>query len=123
MSSDPVPGASMNGRVLITGAAGALGHSVVRRFLEAGERILAVGDHAGGLAGLAAQAPPDAVAIQRADLTVTAEVDRLFAAAEAEAGGLAAVVHLVGGFRWGRFADLSDDDWSFLLKVNLATTF
>ena len=32
----------MSGRVLITGAAGALGRSVVARFLDGGERVLAV---------------------------------------------------------------------------------
>lgn len=111
----------MNGRVLITGAAGALGHSVVRQFVAAGERVLAVGDRRGGLAELAAAAAPGTVEIRQADLTVTADVDRLFAAAEPD--GLAAVVHTVGGFRWGKFADFSDDDWSFLLKANLDTTF
>ncbi|HEX3531390.1 MAG TPA: SDR family NAD(P)-dependent oxidoreductase [Thermoanaerobaculia bacterium] len=109
----------MNGRVLITGAAGALGRSVVRRFVAAGERVLAVGDR--GLAEIAAMAPPDVVRIHQADLTVTSEVDRLFAVAEED--GLAAVVHTVGGFRWGKTADFSDDDWSFLLKVNLDSTF
>lgn len=109
----------MNGRVLITGAAGALGRSVVRQFVAAGERVLAVGDR--GLAEIAAMAPADVVRIHQADLTVTSEVDRLFAVAEED--GLAAVVHTVGGFRWGRTADFSDDDWSFLLKVNLDATF
>jgi NAD(P)-dependent dehydrogenase (short-subunit alcohol dehydrogenase family) len=109
----------MNGRVLITGAAGALGRSVVRQFVAAGERVLAVGDR--GLAEIAAGAPPDAIKIHKADLTVTSEVDSLFAAAEED--GLAAVVHTVGGFRWGKTADSSDDDWSFLLKVNLDSTF
>jgi NAD(P)-dependent dehydrogenase (short-subunit alcohol dehydrogenase family) len=32
-------------------------------------------------------------------------------------------VHLVGGFRYGRLADVSDRDWSFLLRANLETTF
>jgi len=110
----------MNGRVLITGAAGALGRSVVRQFVAAGERVLAVGDR--GIAEIASMAPPDVIKVHRADLTVTSEVDRLFAAAEEE-DGLSAVVHTVGGFRWGKIADLSDDDWSFLLKVNLDSTF
>ncbi|HEY2737519.1 MAG TPA: SDR family NAD(P)-dependent oxidoreductase [Thermoanaerobaculia bacterium] len=109
----------MNGRVLITGAAGALGRSVVRQFVAAGERVLAVGDR--GLAEIASMAPPDVIKIHKADLTVTSEVDRLFAVAEED--GLAAVVHTVGGFRWGKTADFSDDDWSFLLKVNLDSTF
>ena len=109
----------MNGRVLITGAAGALGRSVVRQFVAAGERVLAVGDR--GLAEIASMAPPDVVRIHKADLTVTSEVDRLFAVADED--GLSAVVHTVGGFRWGKTADFSDDDWSFLLKVNLDSTF
>ncbi len=48
---------------------------------------------------------------------------RLFDEAEAEAGIPRAVVHLVGGFRFGRFADLSDGDWSYLMALNLETTF
>jgi NAD(P)-dependent dehydrogenase (short-subunit alcohol dehydrogenase family) len=113
----------MSGRVLITGAAGALGRSVVARFVAAGERVLAVGEREAGLRELAAQFPAGAVAARQADLTVTAEVDRLFAEEEREAGIPSAVIHTVGGFRWSRFADLSDDDWSFLLKVNLDSTF
>jgi NAD(P)-dependent dehydrogenase (short-subunit alcohol dehydrogenase family) len=109
----------MNGRVLITGAAGALGRSVVRQFVAAGERVLAVGDR--GLGEIAAGTPPDVIRTHQADLTVTSEVDRLFAVAAED--GLSAVVHTVGGFRWGKIADLSDDDWSFLLKVNLDSTF
>ena len=42
----------MNGRVLITGASGALGRSVVSRFLAAGDRVLAVGTDESALAEL-----------------------------------------------------------------------
>jgi NAD(P)-dependent dehydrogenase (short-subunit alcohol dehydrogenase family) len=111
---------SMRGRVLITGASGALGGSVVRRFLAGGERVLAVYGHAArDLAGLA---PADRLAVHRADLTSTAEVERLFAEGlEGEAPP--AVVHLAGGFRFARLRDTSDEDWSFLIRVNLETTF
>ena len=110
---------SMSGRVLITGAAGALGRSVVTRFLEAGERVLAVDADQAALDGLSSLAAPEALTTRRADLTSTEDVAALFA----EAGDLASVIHLVGGFRWGRIADLSDRDWSFLLALNLETTF
>jgi NAD(P)-dependent dehydrogenase (short-subunit alcohol dehydrogenase family) len=112
-----------NGRVLITGASGALGRSVVARFLAAGDPILAVGTDEGALGELTALAPSAALAVRRADLTDAGEVARLFADAEATSGIPRAVVHLVGGFRYGRLADLSDRDWSFLLRVNLETTF
>jgi NAD(P)-dependent dehydrogenase (short-subunit alcohol dehydrogenase family) len=113
----------MSGRVLITGAAGALGRSVVTRFLEEGDRVLAVDADQGSLDGLSSLAsshlPIDSLTTRRTDLTSTDDVAALFA----EAGDLDAVVHLVGGFRWGRIADLSDRDWSFLLALNLETTF
>jgi NAD(P)-dependent dehydrogenase (short-subunit alcohol dehydrogenase family) len=113
----------MNGRILITGATGALGRSVVTRFLDAGERVLAVDRDEHGLAGLADLAPSDALAVRRVDLSSSEDVGRLFAEAESASGIPSAVVHLVGGFRWSRLADMSDGDWSFLLSINLDTTF
>jgi len=112
----------MRGRVLITGASGALGGSVVRRFLAAGSRVLAVEGHHGGSAGLADLAPPDRLAVRQVDLTSTAAVERLFAE-DLEGEAPPAVAHLAGGFRFARLRDLTDDDWSFLMQVNLETTF
>jgi NAD(P)-dependent dehydrogenase (short-subunit alcohol dehydrogenase family) len=119
----PSAGGQSGGRVLITGASGALGRSVVARFLAAGDPILAVGSDESALGELTALAPSSALAVRRADLADSAQVARLFAEAEAASGAPRAVVHLVGGFRYGRLADVSDDDWSFLLRVNLETTF
>jgi NAD(P)-dependent dehydrogenase (short-subunit alcohol dehydrogenase family) len=113
----------MNGRVLITGASGALGGSVVARFLAAGDRVLAVGASEKALEELAALGSPDVLDVRRADLSVTAEVERLFDEEAGAAGAPRAVVHLVGGFRWARLADMSDADWSYLMKLNLETTF
>ena len=113
----------MSGRVVITGASGALGRSVVERFLGAGDRVLAVGATPAGLAELEPLGGGERLSLRSADLSSTPEVERLFDDEEAAAGVPRAVVHLVGGFRWSRFADLSDADWSYLLKLNLDTTF
>lgn len=113
----------MSGRVLVSGAAGALGRSVVQTFLDAGERVLAVDADEAGLGELTALAPSDVLAVRRVDLADSEAVARLFAETEAASGPPPAVVHLVGGFRWGHLKDFADRDWSFLLKLNLETTF
>ena len=113
----------MSGRVLITGASGALGRSVVARFLEAGDRVLAAGATEAALAELRPLAGEDRLALRRADLASSPEVEKLFDEEESAAGVPRAVVHLVGGFRWSRLADLSDADWTYLVKLNLDTTF
>lgn len=112
----------MNGRALITGAAGALGRSVVTRFLDAGERVLAVDANEGSLRELAGLAGPDRLEVRKVDLTSSDDVERLFVETE-NTSGIHTVLHLVGGFRWSRIADMSDKDWSFLLALNLETTF
>jgi NAD(P)-dependent dehydrogenase (short-subunit alcohol dehydrogenase family) len=111
----------MRSRVLITGASGALGGSVVRRFLAAGEPVLAVyGRDPAELAGLA---PADRLELRQADLASSTAVAELFAAAGLAGGPAPVVAHLVGGFRYGRLSELSDEDWSFLVRINLETTF
>lgn len=108
----------MSGRVLITGAAGALGRSVVQRFLDEGSRVLAADANEAALGELTELAPSDRLSVRRVNLADSGEVESLF-----EVGPFPAVVHLVGGFRWARFADLTDRDWSYLLTLNLETTF
>lgn len=109
--------------VLVTGAAGALGTSVVRRFAAGGARVLAADRDATALAALAAAAPAGRVETAAVDLADAAAVAALFDRAEAWAGPPAAVAHLVGGFRAAPLAETGDDDWRFLLTVNLETTF
>jgi NAD(P)-dependent dehydrogenase (short-subunit alcohol dehydrogenase family) len=96
---------------------------VVVRFLDAGERVLAVASGEAGLAELTPLAPSGALSVRRADLTSSAEVVGLFDDAERSSGVPPAVVHLVGGFRWGRFAEMTDADWDYLIMLNLETTF
>jgi NAD(P)-dependent dehydrogenase (short-subunit alcohol dehydrogenase family) len=95
----------------------------VARFLAAGDAVVAVGATEGALTDLRRLAGEDRLALRRADLSVTSEVAGVFAEEEGAAGVPRAVVHLVGGFRYARFADLSDADWTYLMKLNLDTTF
>lgn len=110
--------------VVVTGAAGALGVSVVRRYVESGWRVLAAGRDEAALAALAEAAPAGTVRAAALDLTRPAAVADLFDQAEAWGGAPpAAVAHLVGGFRAAPLAETSDVDWRFVVGVNLETTF
>lgn len=108
---------------MVTGATGALGGSVVARFVAAGRPVLAVGRDREALVELAGSAPEGLVAVHAADLAEAGDVAALFDAAGSDGGTPAAVVHLAGGFRHGELADLSDDDWRFLQRANVDTTF
>jgi NAD(P)-dependent dehydrogenase (short-subunit alcohol dehydrogenase family) len=107
--------------VLITGAAGALGASVVRRFLAGGDRVVAVDRDPAALERLRSDVGSGELVSQSRDLTDSEAVAAAFA--EAALGSRPVVVHLVGGFRFGALAETSDEDWGFLMRVNLDTTF
>lgn len=107
--------------VLVTGAGGALGEAVVRRFVAGGSQVLAVGRTLESLEPRVALAP-ERVHAHAADLADAGAVAAAFDAAEA-LGGPVAVAHLVGGFRFSTLAELSDDDWRFLVQANLETSF
>lgn len=104
--------------VLVTGAAGALGRSVVERFVATGRRVVAVGRSEDGLRELVAGR--ESVVPFAADLT-----DATAVAASFDAVGKvpSVVVHLVGGFRHSPLAEMSDDDWRFLWTVNVESSF
>ncbi len=103
-------GSSRN--VLITGAAGALGQTVLARFLAAGDSITAVGSPN--------SAPPSTPGVEwvQVDLTDGADVRRRFATKPFDV-----VVHCAGGFRWSPVESLSYEDFQFLMRVNFESAF
>lgn len=116
--------------VLVTGAAGSLGGSVVTRLLAAGRPVLAVDVDEGSLEELTDRCgggDGGRLTVRAADLTDAGEVAAAFdalAALAAESGGAPlAVAHLVGGFRYARLAEMEDDDWSFLWRINVHASF
>ena len=96
---------------------------MVRRFVAAGSRVLAVGrdtermaalrDAAAGRGGRAARRRPHR----------RGGGDGALRPRRGRGGPLAAVVHLVGGFRYAPLADTTDADWAFLWRTNVETSF
>ena len=113
--------------VLVTAAAGTgIGLATARRCAEEGASVVIsdrherrLGEAAEELEGLVGHRPP---AIP-CDVTVEAEVQRLFDAAVAETGGLDVVVNNAGLGGTAELVDMTDDQWFAVLDVTLTGTF
>ena len=110
-------------RVLVTGGAGGIGSACVRAFAGEGARV-AIHYRTSAQRAQQLAAETGGVVLQ-ADLTVEAEVDGLFEAAEKELGGID-VCAAVAGF-WPRMDEpvweLPLERWEATLRSNLTATF
>ncbi len=110
------------GCVLVTGAAGALGHAVVSHFAAEGA-ALALLDRAGSaLDSLAAGLPAGSALPLATDLLDTAAVAASVGQAAERFGGIAVAVHLAGGFTMGEtVAETTAQTWQRMLDLNVNT--
>jgi NAD(P)-dependent dehydrogenase (short-subunit alcohol dehydrogenase family) len=106
-----------NGLVVVTGAAGALGHAVVAEFRGAGQEVVAL-DRAGErLERLGEEPGVHAVA---ADLADRHSVGKAWLDID-EIGVPSALVTLAGGFRPSSLADLTEELWDEMWRSNVAS--
>jgi NAD(P)-dependent dehydrogenase (short-subunit alcohol dehydrogenase family) len=112
--------------VLITGATGGLGASVVRTFAEEGARLVLTARREQELAAVTTDVGLDAdrVLIVPANITDVAEVERVVSSALDRFGAIDVVVHVSGGFKGGISAGETDlETWNFLINLNLSSAF
>jgi NAD(P)-dependent dehydrogenase (short-subunit alcohol dehydrogenase family) len=103
-------------RIVVTGAAGALGEVVVERLNADGVAVIAID------IGEAAALPPDAaLRLARVDLSDEAATRRAFAEVEARLGRLNGLVNVAGGFAWETVGEGSSATWDRLYQLNLKT--
>ena len=105
-------------RVMVTGAAGALGRAVFAQFAGAGDRVIALDLSeellASAFPGLAGPHLYKAV-----DLTRRASCEEVIGAALKEAGGVDVLCNVAGGFAMGGAVhETSDETWDFLMNLN-----
>ncbi|MGF6275835.1 NAD(P)-dependent dehydrogenase (short-subunit alcohol dehydrogenase family) [Massilia sp. UYP11] len=116
----------LNGkRLIVTGAAGGIGASVLRGLVAAGARVAAmdVNDAAGSEeAARADRAGPGAARYYRCDVRRRAEVDAAFEAAATWLGGLDGLVNIAGIERAAPAESIGDADWDLMFDVNARGT-
>lgn len=94
--------------VLITGATGGLGPTVVKAFQDAGATVAASSRKADNLS---------------ADLTDSAQAKRLADTVSGQFGRIDALVHLAGGFAGGAVHETEDAVWNQMMDMNLRSAF
>ena len=109
--------------VVVTGAAGGIGRSVVAAFAEAGAHVVGVDVPGSPVAEVVGGLEGRHHALE-ADLRDVEDHDRLFAQAR-ELAPLAAVAHLAAVLlrRRDTIEDVTEEDWDVQLDVNLKATF
>ena len=114
----------LSGRTaLVTGASGGIGGAIARALHAQGATVILSGTRAAALEELVATFGERAVVVA-CDLSDSAAVDGLVAAAEAAAGApLDILVSNAGVTRDGLLMRMKDEDWDNVLRINLESYF
>jgi len=110
---------------VILGATGALGTAVVDGFAKRGDRIIAVARSRAAVSELAAKYPSSqggGVTGDTADLTSRQDVDDLWERID-RMGVPRWVVNATGGYRGGKVAESTPDDFTAMMDLNLGTAW
>jgi NAD(P)-dependent dehydrogenase (short-subunit alcohol dehydrogenase family) len=120
-------GKPLEGQVaLVTGAAKRIGRSIARRLAAEGSDIAinyeSPGPEAQQLAGEITASGRRAIAVQ-GDVSKRSDVQKVFAAVEAEFGRLDILVNNAGMFFPAEFESLTEEEWDRILNTNLKSQF
>jgi NAD(P)-dependent dehydrogenase (short-subunit alcohol dehydrogenase family) len=107
-------------RVVITGAAGALGLAVAQAFAAAGAQLALV-DRAAEPKDLGKTLGGPQFFTGQVDLSDLAQTQRAMDAIAARLGGIDVLVNVAGGFCWETIADGKPETWDFMYTINLRT--
>ena len=106
---------------MILGATGGLGTAIVDAFATRGDRVIAVARSRSGVSQLESRYP-GVVSGDTADLTSRFAVDELWERID-RIGVPRWVVNATGGFRAGKVAETTPDDFSFMMDLNLGSAW
>ena len=108
--------------IIVTGASGGLGNSIVKKLYENGANILATGTKKEKLDDLKSQF--NNIKILSFDISQNDEIDKFIENATKELGGnLYCIVNNAGITRDNLAIRMSSDEWKKVIDVNLTSTF
>lgn len=108
--------------IVVTGAKGALGSEVVKRFVQYGDEVVGWDIDAPGPGALVDDERSNTLRWMKVDVSDAGAVEDAVVTVEQEIGPIDAVIHCAGGFRWSHVDDLETADIDFLVDVNLRSS-
>jgi 3-oxoacyl-[acyl-carrier protein] reductase len=111
---------------VVTGGARGLGLAMARRFAEEGARVFVADVDGAALDAVTAELSAtagDGIRLDLIDVTSSEEVGRWIAAIAAEYGHVDVLVNNAGIIRDNRVENVTDEDWSRVIGVNLFGAF
>ncbi len=108
--------------IVVTGASGALGTTVVELLLQRGAKVVGWDISAPGPGSLVEDEQQLLLKWMNVDVTDGVAVEGAVTTVEAEMGPITAVIHCAGGFRWSRIDEISLEDIDFLVDLNLRSS-
>jgi NAD(P)-dependent dehydrogenase (short-subunit alcohol dehydrogenase family) len=116
----------LNGKTaIVTGAANGIGFAIAHRFAEEGASVLLCDINAAEAEASAARIRCTGARVETfvGDITEAGAAESMAQAAADSFGGIDVLVNNVGGARQGKIWEMSVEDWDFVIRLNLRTTF
>ena len=108
-------------KVLITGATGGIGGSLVKKFLSLNAEVLGTGTNPDKLKKL--KADFENIKTKKFDISSHLEIENFIDEAKNELGGLDILINNAGINRDNLSLRMKDEDWQKVIDVNLSSTF
>ena len=109
---------------IVTGASQGTGKAIARVLFEAGTRVILVARNEARLAAVCAKLGPlDMVWAYPADVSCSDQVDGMVQNVLQQYGRIDILVNNVGGGLKKELVETNDENWQYLLQVNLTSTF
>ena len=110
-----------NKNIIVTGASGGIGNSIIEKLNECGANVLASGTRIEKLEELKTRF--DKVKILKFDISQSDKIEEFIESAHKELGGLDCIVNNAGITQDNLAIRMSIDEWKKVIDINLTSTF
>lgn len=111
--------------IVITGAAGGIGHAAAKQLLGLGATVVMVDNNRPGLEKAAREIDPEGkrTLLRQLDITSSSACNELYAEIASRCGCIDHFIHCAGIYPQKMVADCTDDEWRKCMSINVDGTF